>query len=69
MLKPIMRKPEKGAETVIWLASSPEVEGISGKYFTDKKPIKSNTLSYDQAKARQLWEVSEKMTGLSKIGA
>jgi retinol dehydrogenase 14 len=66
LMKPFMRKSEKGAETVVWLASSPNVEGITGKYFTDKKEIKSNEISYDQEVAKQLWLVSEKMTGLTK---
>jgi len=53
------RSPEKGAETSIYLASSPEVEGISGKYFIDKKERRSNRESYDQEIARRLWDVSE----------
>jgi hypothetical protein len=61
-----MRTPEKGAETLIWLASSPKVEGITGKYFTDKKEIKSKAISYDLQLSKQLWEVSETMTGLRK---
>jgi len=57
--------PEKGAETTIWLATSSEVEGISGKYFHDKKEIKSNPISYDLEIGRRLWEVSEKLTNLN----
>ncbi len=53
------RSPEKGAETSVWLASSPEVEGISGKYFFDKRTRRSNRESYDQEIARRLWDVSE----------
>ena len=58
-------KPEKGAETIVYLASSPEVAGISGKYFVDKRPVTSSRESYDEAAARRLWEVSEQLTGLS----
>jgi len=53
------RSPEKGAETSIYLASSPEVEGISGKYFFNKKERRSNRESYDKEIARRLWDVSE----------
>ena len=53
------RSPEKGAETSVWLASSPEVEGISGKYFFDKKSRRSNRESYDEEVAKRLWDVSE----------
>ncbi len=60
-----VRTPEKGAETAIYLASSPEVEGVTGKYFYDCKPIQSSARSYDQATARRLWQVSAQLTGLS----
>ena len=60
-----MRTPEKGAETVIYLASSPEVEGVTGTYFQDCKPIKSVPRSYDREAARRLWQVSAELTGVS----
>ncbi|MCI0664660.1 MAG: SDR family oxidoreductase [Acidobacteria bacterium] len=60
--RPLMRSPEKGAETVIWLATSPEVEGVTGKYFYDCHEIKSSRESYDPEVARKLWEISEQMT-------
>jgi NAD(P)-dependent dehydrogenase (short-subunit alcohol dehydrogenase family) len=59
---PFMRSPEKGAETVIYLASSKDVEGITGKYFYDKKEARSTTESHDLNVAKRLWEVSEQMT-------
>lgn len=60
----LMRSPEKGAETVIWLASAAEVEGVSGKYYLDKKEIRSSKISYDESVAHRLWQVSAQMTGL-----
>jgi NAD(P)-dependent dehydrogenase (short-subunit alcohol dehydrogenase family) len=57
--------PEKGAETSIYLAASPDVEGVTGKYFVGKKPAASSRQSHDEAAARRLWEVSERLTGLS----
>jgi NAD(P)-dependent dehydrogenase (short-subunit alcohol dehydrogenase family) len=60
------RSPQHGARTSIYLASSPEVEGVSGKYFFDEKPVPSSPRSYDQALARRLWEVSVAMTGLGR---
>jgi NAD(P)-dependent dehydrogenase (short-subunit alcohol dehydrogenase family) len=59
---PFMRSSEKGAETVIWLASSSEVEGVSGKYYMDCKERRSNPESYGAEVARRLWEVSEQLT-------
>ncbi len=58
----LMRTAEKGAETVLWLASSKEAENVSGKYFKDKAEIKSNKLSYDSEVQKKLWEVSEQLT-------
>lgn len=58
-------KPERGAETSIYLATSPAVEGVSGKYFQNRKEVRSSRESYDEAAARRLWEVSASMTGLS----
>jgi len=60
------RSPEEGAETVVYLASSPELEGVSGKYFFDKQPIESAPVSYDRQTAQRLWQVSVQMTGLDE---
>lgn len=57
--------PEQGAQTSIYAASSPEVEGITGKYLSKKKPVKSRRESYDVNIRRRLWELSERMTGLA----
>jgi NAD(P)-dependent dehydrogenase (short-subunit alcohol dehydrogenase family) len=57
--------PEKGAETTIYLASSPEVEGITGKYFVKNRSVHSSRVSYDPATARRLWKESERLTGLA----
>ena len=56
------RKPERGAQTSIYLASSPDVEGVSGKYFVDCKAVASRPQSYDRAAAERLWQVSLEMT-------
>ncbi|HEX6710800.1 MAG TPA: SDR family oxidoreductase [Rubrobacter sp.] len=66
--KPFMRSPEQGADTLIWLASSPEVDGVSGKYFSDRKEIEAQDIAYDPDVRRTLWEVSEDLTGL-KVAA
>ncbi len=55
---------EQGAETMIYLATSPEVEGVTGKYFMNKHEAHSSEESYDEAIARRLWRVSEEMVGL-----
>jgi NAD(P)-dependent dehydrogenase (short-subunit alcohol dehydrogenase family) len=55
--------PEAGARTVVYLASSPEVAGVSGRYFVREKAVSSSAASYDEEVARRLWEVSEQLTG------
>ncbi len=57
----LMRSAEKGAETVIWLALSNEVKGITGKYFKDKKTIRSTDASYSKSNLSKLWQLSEEM--------
>ena len=63
LIGPFIRKPEQGAQTSIYLACSPEVEGVTGKYFVDCKPVRSSPLSYDQSLAEKLWQVSLELTG------
>jgi NAD(P)-dependent dehydrogenase (short-subunit alcohol dehydrogenase family) len=53
--------PDKGAETTIYLAASPEVAGVTGKYFAKKQAVKSSGASYDEAAQRRLWEMSEQL--------
>jgi hypothetical protein len=63
---PLLWTPEKGARTSLYLAESPEVEGISGKYFDDDtREIRSSEISYDRDVQRRLWEISERMTGVA----
>jgi retinol dehydrogenase 14 len=62
--KPFMRSPEKGADTLVYLASSPEVEGITGRYFSDREVVSSSKESYDRTLWKRLWEASEELTGL-----
>ena len=64
MLKPFAMSPAKAAETSIYLASSPDVEGITGKYFMKKKAVPSSPITYDEAAAQRLWEISTQMTGM-----
>ena len=58
--------PARGARTSVYLASSPEVEGVSGKYFRRFRPARSSARSRDPEMARRLWEVSRALTGLDR---
>ncbi|MFX1391456.1 MAG: SDR family oxidoreductase [Promethearchaeota archaeon] len=57
-----MSTPRKGAKTSIYLASSPEIDGTSGKYFKSRKEAKSVKVSYDKDVAKKLWDLSVKLT-------
>ena len=63
--RPFMKTPQQGAATSIDLASSPKVEGVTGVYFADGRPQRSNTLSYDEGAAARLWQVSAGLVGLT----
>jgi hypothetical protein len=59
-----MSTPKKGAKTSIYLASSPEIDGTSGKYFKRRKESKSVKISYDEDLAKKLWDLSVKLTNV-----
>lgn len=65
LFRPFMVSPEQGARTVVHLATSPEVEGVTGGYFVKERPSPSSGVSYDTAAAERLWQVSEELTGLT----
>jgi NAD(P)-dependent dehydrogenase (short-subunit alcohol dehydrogenase family) len=56
--------PEKGAETVVYLASSPDVAGTSGGYFAKSRPATPTAAAQDDAAARRLWAESERLSGV-----
>ena len=64
LLKFLMRTPEKGAETSVFLASSPDIRGVTGKYWVDCQEKRARDVIYDREVQCRLWEVSERMTGL-----
>ena len=61
---PFMLTPEKGARTQIWLASSPEVDGVTGKYFAKCREKKPSARALDVATQTRLWDVTAALVGL-----
>ena len=61
----VMKTPAQGASTPIYLASSPEVEGITGRYYANRKPKTSSNASYDTAAAARLWQASAGLAGMT----
>jgi NAD(P)-dependent dehydrogenase (short-subunit alcohol dehydrogenase family) len=64
LMKPFMVTPQKGAETSLYLATSAEVAGVTGKYFVNCKTKWPSRYSQDDALAEKLWTISTRMTGL-----
>ncbi|MBP3952488.1 SDR family oxidoreductase [Bacillus sp. YZJH907-2] len=65
MLKPFFQTPAEGASTAIYLATADEIATISGTYFINKKQVKTNAQTHDEALAKRLWSVSEELVGLN----
>jgi len=64
-LRPFFRTPEQGADTAIYLATSPEVEAVNGKYFYNRREIQPSPAAQDDAAAKQLWRISAELTGVA----
>jgi NAD(P)-dependent dehydrogenase (short-subunit alcohol dehydrogenase family) len=65
VIRPFMRKPGRGADTPVYLASSPAAEGLTGLYFANREAKQSNKSSYDTVAAARLWRVSADLVGVS----
>ncbi len=65
VVRPFLKSPERGAATSVYLASSPEVEGVTGRYFVNRQAKDSSPASRDTALAARLWGVSAQLTGVA----
>ena len=65
LLAPVLKRPRHGARTPMYLASSEEVEGVSGLYFRDTKPVEPSDSARDPALAGRLWEETGRLVGLA----
>ena len=63
--RPFFLSPERGADTIVYLASSPDVAGETGGYYVKRQRREPSAAARDEAAARKLWDISEKMTGLT----
>src|SRR5207253_879425 len=63
--RPFMISPERAARAAVYLATSPELEGVTGKFFSRGKEKRSSRESYDETSAERLWKVSEELTRLN----
>jgi len=62
--KPFARTPEKGAESSIYVATSPELNGVSGNYYFNCKEHRPSRAACDDEAAKRLWDISEKLCGV-----
>jgi NAD(P)-dependent dehydrogenase (short-subunit alcohol dehydrogenase family) len=61
------RSPEKGADTLVWLADSPDVSSVSGAYFVDRREVRPSQAARDDAAAERLWQLSEEQVATSSV--
>jgi len=67
LMRPFMKSAKQGAEVINYLASAPELAGVSGKYFVGKQEGQAFPKPYNSAEAQRLWRVSEQLTQLYPI--
>jgi retinol dehydrogenase-14 len=67
--QPFMKSPADAAEAIVYLATSPDIEGMNGWFFRGKNPVNSPEKANDLAQARQLWQISEQLTKPSVVEA
>ena len=65
VVRPLLKTPAQGAQTPIYLAASPEMAGISGKFFANRKPRAANKLAYDTDLTARLWQASADLVGMT----
>jgi retinol dehydrogenase-14 len=64
VMRPFMQKPDRGADTPVYLSSSPDAEGLTGMYFANRRPKRSNKSTYDLDATARLWRMSADLVGL-----
>ncbi|MEF8815741.1 MAG: SDR family oxidoreductase [Salinibacter sp.] len=63
----LYKRPEEGARSVVYLAASPEVEGVTGQYFKETEVVNPSPEAYDEKAEAHLWKVSRELTGLAEV--
>ncbi len=65
LMRPFFISPKSAAKRILYVATSPDLEGVTGKYFTKMHEAKSSQESYDDDSAKRLWQISEQLTKVS----
>jgi NAD(P)-dependent dehydrogenase (short-subunit alcohol dehydrogenase family) len=66
LARPLAKSPEQGADTIVYLASAPDVANVTGKYFAKRKPARMSAHAANADEARRLWDASERLVGLTQ---
>ena len=66
VLRPLLKTPGEGAQTSIYLASSPDVDGVTGQFFAKRKPRTANKAADDIDMTARLWKVSADLVGMTR---
>ena len=64
LIRLFLKTPDKGTATSIYLASSPEVEGVTGRYFAERRVSRVAPAANDRESWKKLWEASERLCGM-----
>src|ERR1700694_2878164 len=65
VVRPLLKTPAQGAQTPIYLASSPDMSGVTGQFFANRKPKTANKLACDTKMTAKLWQVSADLVGMT----
>lgn len=65
LFRPMLKAPQRGAETPLYLATAPGLDGVTGRYFAKRAEARSDPASLDTAVARRLWDVSTRLAGIN----
>jgi retinol dehydrogenase-14 len=67
VVRPFLKTPAQGAQTSIYLASSPDVDGVTGQFFVNRKPKTASKAAYDTGMTARLWQVSADLVGMTQV--
>ena len=67
VVRPFLNTPAQGARSSIYLASSPDLDGVTGQFFVNGKPRAANKVAYDPAMLARLWRTSVGLVGMELV--
>ncbi len=67
VILPLLKTPAQGARTSIYLACSPDMDGVTGQYFANRKSKKPNKIAFDSEMTAKLWNVSAALVGVTPV--